>query len=217
MSRRSKGPRLLLRKPRRPGERRRWVILDRDTNGRRIEVSTGVFDRKDRATAEKAFADYLGVGRHAEARRKFLAFIKQGIEPACYLYRHYHPSGDLLYVGISLNVQERHRAHFRGASWRDAIHQIVIEPFATREEALLAEEQAIRTEFPKFNRALNRRRHPIQEISKTRGVPIYPDEWNEARLEANRQKQHKREEIAILGTPRTTDLMRPSVAGLQLQ
>lgn len=51
-----------------------------------------------------------------EARRKFLAFIKRGVESACYLYRHYHPNGDFLYVGISLNVQERHRAHFKGAS-----------------------------------------------------------------------------------------------------
>jgi hypothetical protein len=34
--------------------------------------------------------------------QKALAFIEQDLAPACYLYRHYHPNGNLLYVGISL-------------------------------------------------------------------------------------------------------------------
>jgi integrase len=54
----SKGPQLYLRQPRRDGGERRWVILDRDSNGCQCEVSTGAFEH-DRATAEKVFADYL--------------------------------------------------------------------------------------------------------------------------------------------------------------
>ena len=72
MRRSKSGAHLLLRKPRRPGERRRWVIID-DTGGCRRETSTGAFEQ-DRATAEKALADYLakkhvpqfGAGRPAE-------------------------------------------------------------------------------------------------------------------------------------------------------
>jgi integrase len=56
--RRSKGAQLYLRDAKRPGGARRWVILDTDANGQRIERSTGAFEH-DRAAAEKAFAEYL--------------------------------------------------------------------------------------------------------------------------------------------------------------
>ncbi len=96
---------------------------------------------------------------------KFASFIERGTAPACYLYRHYHPSGDLLYVGISLSALKRQIDHIREADWRTFIYQIVIEPFETREEALEAEQVAIRTEFPKFNTMHNGRRHPVREIA----------------------------------------------------
>jgi Arm DNA-binding domain len=78
-------------------------------------------------------------------------FLDQDQEPECYLYRHYDPGGDLLYVGISLEPLRRQKRHSERAAWRDMIFQIVIEPFAAREEALAAEQLAIRTEFPRFN------------------------------------------------------------------
>jgi integrase len=56
--RHSKGARLHLREPRRPGGRRRWVILDNGPNGGRVEIGTGAF-ADDRRKAEKALADYL--------------------------------------------------------------------------------------------------------------------------------------------------------------
>jgi hypothetical protein len=45
------------------------------------------------------------------------------------------------------------------------ILHIVVEPFATREEALAAEAEAIRSEYPRFNRAQNGRRPPLQELT----------------------------------------------------
>jgi hypothetical protein len=97
---------------------------------------------------------------------KALTFLAHDREPACYLYRHYHPSGDLLYVGISLKPLHRQEAHLKTAGWRNLICRILIEPFETREAALAAEEAAIRDEFPKFNTTHNRRRHPFQEIRR---------------------------------------------------
>jgi hypothetical protein len=88
---------------------------------------------------------------------KALAFLNQNLEPACYLYRHYHPNGDLLYVGISLDAVARQRRHAKGAIWHNLICRIVIEPFETREQALEAEQVAIKTEFPKFNTVYNGR------------------------------------------------------------
>jgi Arm DNA-binding domain len=98
--------------------------------------------------------------------QKPMALLAAGAEPACYLYRHYHPGGDLLYVGISLEPLRRQNSHVKRASWRDMICRILIEPFATREEALAAEELAIRSEFPKFNITHNNKRHPLQEMAR---------------------------------------------------
>jgi hypothetical protein len=103
--------------------------------------------------------------------RKALSFLDRGVEPACYLYRHFHPNGDLLYVGISLEPLRRQDRHTKTASWRNMICRIVIEPFETREEALAAETAAIRDEFPKFNTTHNRRRHPLQEIIRRGPTP----------------------------------------------
>jgi hypothetical protein len=97
---------------------------------------------------------------------KALGFLSRGIEPACYLYRHFHPDGDLLYVGISLEPLRRQDRHAKAASWRNLIHRIVIEPFMTREEALAAEQFAIRTEYPKFNTVHNQRRPPHRELMR---------------------------------------------------
>jgi Arm domain-containing DNA-binding protein len=95
-----------------------------------------------------------------------LMFLQRGVEPKCYLYRRYHPSGELLYVGVSLEPLRRQDSHLKRATWRDMICHILIEPFETREEALAAEEAAIRIEFPKFNLTHNARRHPFQELAR---------------------------------------------------
>jgi hypothetical protein len=97
---------------------------------------------------------------------KALDFLARGIEPGGYLYRHYHPSGELPYVGFSLKPLRRQAHHIKAAGWRAMICRILIEPFETREQALAAEEVAIRDEFPGFNTAHNRQRHPFQEIQR---------------------------------------------------
>jgi hypothetical protein len=49
---------------------------------------------------------------------------------------------------------------------------------------------------PKDERAAIERKRAATE--RKRGlVPIYPDDWNEARLEANRQKQREQDERAV--------------------
>jgi hypothetical protein len=94
---------------------------------------------------------------------KWHSFAARGIVPTCFLYRHYDAQGDLLYIGMSLNVLARQVRHIERAAWANTIYQIVIEPFATREELLAAEEYAIRTEFPKHNFTHNGRLHVLQE------------------------------------------------------
>ena len=62
VGRRFKGPQLYLREPKRAGGERRWVILDRAANGKRVEIRTGAFEG-DVAKAETAFAAHLA-GKH---------------------------------------------------------------------------------------------------------------------------------------------------------
>jgi hypothetical protein len=81
--------------------------------------------------------------------RKFADFAARGVEPTNYLYRHYAPDGDVLYVGLT---------------WRKEIAFIAVEPFATREEVIAAEKLAIRTELPKYNIIHNGYRSPIEEL-----------------------------------------------------
>jgi hypothetical protein len=59
---------------------------------------------------------------------KTRAFLDQGIEPIGYLYRHYHPNGDLLYVGMSIEPIRRQKAHTKNAKWRAMICRLLIEP-----------------------------------------------------------------------------------------
>lgn len=92
------------------------------------------------------------------------AFGQSGIESKCSLYRHYDVDGNLLYVGISLEPLRRQQGHINTVDWRTAIFQIVIEPFATRENAMAAEEAAIRNEHPKHNTTHNKYRKLVNEL-----------------------------------------------------
>jgi hypothetical protein len=102
--------------------------------GRPLVIGEGLKAQRDRIATKSAAGQWTAV---------------------CNLYRHYDHSGELLYVGISLDALGRQRAHFRGADWRTKIARIHVEPFATREEALAAELVAIQDEFPVHNQRDN--------------------------------------------------------------
>jgi excinuclease UvrABC nuclease subunit len=66
------------------------------------------------------------------------------------LYRHFNADGELLYVGESRCAPCRQYEH-KHVDWINEIANITIEHFPAREEALMAEREAIRTENPKYN------------------------------------------------------------------
>lgn len=72
------------------------------------------------------------------------------------LYRHFAADGSLLYVGISLSWPQRTRSHARHARWFEEVARVEIEHFPTREAALGAEREAIKSEKPRFNVVHNR-------------------------------------------------------------
>jgi predicted DNA-binding transcriptional regulator AlpA len=67
------------------------------------------------------------------------------------LYRHFNKEGRLLYVGVSLTAIKRLVEHRNGCAWYRQIARIEVEWFDTRDEALAAEAEAIRTEKPRHN------------------------------------------------------------------
>jgi hypothetical protein len=67
------------------------------------------------------------------------------------LYRVYDASGDLLYVGIAVNVFNRMRGHRREAAWWPLADTGTVERYPKRFDAQRAESRAIRSEHPKFN------------------------------------------------------------------
>lgn len=67
------------------------------------------------------------------------------------LYRHYDADGQLLYVGITNNPTRRLAEHKSRAVWRNEIDHVEVKWIGSREEALSAEAEAIRSEGPVFN------------------------------------------------------------------
>ena len=67
------------------------------------------------------------------------------------LYRQFTDDKTLLYVGISLNAQNRLSQHYKSSAWFTEVTDVTIEWFDTREEALKAEVTAIHDEKPKCN------------------------------------------------------------------
>jgi len=66
------------------------------------------------------------------------------------LYRHFDAADTLLYVGISLSAVQRLSQH-SDKPWFNAIARVEVQWLETREEALLAEAEAIATEKPVWN------------------------------------------------------------------
>ena len=71
-----------------------------------------------------------------------------------YLYRHFNAKKELLYVGMSLSHLSRLREHKRQSRWFNQISIITIEKFRKKRRCAEAEAKAIRTENPRYNKAL---------------------------------------------------------------
>ena len=71
------------------------------------------------------------------------------------LYRFFNDQGQLLYVGISNNWQQRLKQHYKDSDFHYEASVITLERFATRAEVEAAERQAILSENPVYNKQHN--------------------------------------------------------------
>jgi len=69
----------------------------------------------------------------------------------CCLYRFFNTDGELLYVGVSVNLGARKSTHKILSPWFCEVASEKVEWFATRSEALAAESAAIKAENPRHN------------------------------------------------------------------
>ena len=67
------------------------------------------------------------------------------------LYRFYSATGQLLYVGITMNPAQRFRSHRDTKTWWGDVAGISIENYDTREDLENAERRAIQVEHPLHN------------------------------------------------------------------
>ena len=82
------------------------------------------------------------------------------------LYRQFDKENQLLYVGISMNYANRTKEHYRGSAWFLDVTHIDLEWFDTREDALTAEYNAIKSERPKCNKVHNSGRDDDEELRR---------------------------------------------------
>jgi predicted GIY-YIG superfamily endonuclease len=67
------------------------------------------------------------------------------------VYRVYDKSGRLIYVGASCRLENRLNNHRTISWWYGLMDRVETEPHPTREAAMAAEAEVIRTEQPAFN------------------------------------------------------------------
>lgn len=68
------------------------------------------------------------------------------------VYRYFNDRDELLYVGKTIDMEVRERAHMKRIWWPDVARR-TIEEYPTERAALDAEDVAIKTENPLYNRA----------------------------------------------------------------
>jgi hypothetical protein len=97
------------------------------------------------------------------------------------LYRFFNDRKQLLYVGISARGPKRWSEHAKNRPWWHEVKSSTIEHFETRQDALLAEGVAIRTEMPLHNKRgtstksaslLQPQPHAKWDIEKARGLSV---------------------------------------------
>lgn len=84
------------------------------------------------------------------------------------LYRFFSKTGQLLYVGITMNPPERFKAHRQEKAWWGQVAGITCESYDNRSDLMAAERRAIQVERPKHNVVHNR----SQKLHKPAARPV---------------------------------------------
>lgn len=95
------------------------------------------------------------------------------------LYRMFDTNGDLLYVGITMDVESRFRDHRREKQWWPEVRTITLEHFSDRATLKSAEQAAILREQPMFNVQNRTPLKPPRPGDPQRTVAVPEDQWQQ--------------------------------------
>lgn len=82
------------------------------------------------------------------------------------LYRHYDKHGNLLYVGVTNNIESRNIAHKYSSPWFNNVTEIRERCFGSRRSALKEELREIKRDTPCFNSKGNIKTEGYDEMAK---------------------------------------------------
>lgn len=88
------------------------------------------------------------------------------------VYRFYDAAGSLLYVGATRIPQRRWSQHASRQSWWTDVARKTIRWHQTKEAALAAEKEAIRTEHPRYNIIHVRASGPLADMLREAGAEL---------------------------------------------
>lgn len=110
------------------------------------------------------------------------------------VYRAFDAAGRLLYVGCTVDVESRLRAHSDGSPWFLFHADVTLEHFDSYDDALEAEAFAILTEHPRWNMKGRSPEHPDGKASIAAAAP-----WLAYELEVwrrHRKAESERRQLA---------------------
>lgn len=111
---------------------------------------------------------------------------EEQIEDLQDLYRHFDKNDNLLYVGISASAIKRLIDHKSQSSWFNKTTKVTIEKFENRGAVIEAENKAILSEHPIYNKTL-------QNLGKTEEPPEINDKkWHKTPYVGIRYRLHKK-------------------------
>lgn len=116
------------------------------------------------------------------------------------LYRMYDATDALLYVGITMNVEDRFADHRAMKAWWAEVVDIKLEHFPTREAVEQAERDAIRTERPRFNvvhsvDVIRKQRTSGRTVMKPVNFRAPGTDWEDALATADAAGEHLPDEL----------------------
>lgn len=98
------------------------------------------------------------------------------------VYRMFGTSGELLYIGVTVNLAQRTALHRSQSPWWPEVATVTSEDFGDRLDAEVAESLAIRNERPVYNRAQPTADSRLAKGTLTRAVweEMHPAIWRSA-------------------------------------
>ena len=125
-----------------------WIMVRKDI------MESPDFD-PDTAVLAARLAYEEGVERERAWREKYVergSLLPNKKARPSVVYRYFNDRDELLYVGKTIDMEARERGHMKRTWWPDVARR-TIEEYPTERAALDAEDIAIKTENPLYNRA----------------------------------------------------------------